>query len=124
MNAGCDLTDRELQVMALLADGRSNAQIAKALGCPTNAVRYRIRSAGCKLGVSGRAGLVAAGFRRGLLRVAVPETEMVQVPTLVWQGLVAAASKASSGNAEQARVLALAVLRQVQAAVVRPVGGP
>lgn len=48
------LTDREVTVLHLLAEGRSNAQIAAAVCLSENTVKYHLRNLFAKLGVSNR----------------------------------------------------------------------
>jgi two-component system, NarL family, nitrate/nitrite response regulator NarL len=61
------LTPREREVLALLADGLGNKQIAARLGITTNTVKTHVELLFEKLGVSSRAEAVATGVRRGLL---------------------------------------------------------
>jgi DNA-binding NarL/FixJ family response regulator len=61
------LSSRERQVLALLADGLGNKQIAARLGISTNTVKTHLEVVFEKLGVSSRAEAVSAGFKRGLL---------------------------------------------------------
>lgn len=53
------LSAREREVAALLAQGRSNADIAKALGCTERTVRAHMESMNRKVGVSNRTALLA-----------------------------------------------------------------
>jgi DNA-binding CsgD family transcriptional regulator len=64
---GTVLTNREREVLALLADGLGNKQIAARLGISTNTVKTHLELLFEKLGVSSRAEAVATGVRRGLL---------------------------------------------------------
>lgn len=64
---GTVLTSREREVLALLADGLANKQIAARLGISTNTVKTHLELLFEKLGVSSRAEAVATGVRRGLL---------------------------------------------------------
>jgi len=48
------LTDRDRELLALLAHGRSTAQIARAMSVSTNTARTRIRRVSSKLAVDGR----------------------------------------------------------------------
>ncbi len=61
------LTNREREILALLADGLGNKQIAARLGISTNTVKTHLELLFEKLGVSSRAEAVATGVRRGLL---------------------------------------------------------
>ena len=48
------LTDREESVLALVAEGRSNAQIGAALGLSENTVKFHLKNVYLKLGVTNR----------------------------------------------------------------------
>jgi two-component system nitrate/nitrite response regulator NarL len=61
------LTVRERQVIRMIADGRSTAQIARRLHLSPTTVKTHLGHAYEKLGVSDRAAAVAASMRRGLL---------------------------------------------------------
>lgn len=61
------LTNRERQILALLADGLGNKQIATRLGISPNTVKTHLELLFEKLGVSSRAEAVATGVKRGLL---------------------------------------------------------
>ena len=65
--AGTVLTSREREILALLADGLGNKQIAARLGISTNTVKTHLELLFEKLEVSSRAEAVATGVRRGLL---------------------------------------------------------
>ena len=60
-------TNREREVLALLADGLGNKQIAARLGISPNTVKTHLELLFERLGVSSRAEAVAVGVRRGLL---------------------------------------------------------
>jgi DNA-binding NarL/FixJ family response regulator len=60
------LTRRELEVLALVARGHSNSEIARLLSVSVNTVRTHVRSLCSKLNVSGRAGLASSGWRMGI----------------------------------------------------------
>ena len=64
---GPGLTNREREILGLLADGLGNKQIASRLGISANTVKTHLELLFEKLGVSSRAEAVAAGVRRGLL---------------------------------------------------------
>jgi len=64
---GAALSNRETEILALLADGLINKQIAARLGISTNTVKTHLELLFDKLGVATRAEAVATGVRRGLL---------------------------------------------------------
>jgi two-component system, NarL family, nitrate/nitrite response regulator NarL len=66
-SVGSNLTPREREILALLADGLANKQIAARLGISKNTVKTHLELVFDKLGVSSRAEAVATGVRRGLL---------------------------------------------------------
>jgi len=61
------LTDREREVLALLADGRSAPEIGRTLYLATSTVKSHLAHLYEKLGVSDRAAAVAEAMRRGLI---------------------------------------------------------
>ena len=63
------LTERELSVLNLLADGLSNPEIAKHLGISRNTVKFHVSSIISKLGAVSRTEAVAVGLKRGLIIV-------------------------------------------------------
>lgn len=65
--AGTTLSNREREILALLADGLVNKQIAARLGISTNTVKTHLELLFDKLGVTTRAEAVATGVKRGLL---------------------------------------------------------
>ena len=62
------LTARELEILAAIASGRTNAQIAADLFLSAKTVMHHSTSIYRKLGVGGRAEAVALAYRTGLLR--------------------------------------------------------
>jgi DNA-binding NarL/FixJ family response regulator len=64
---GAVLSNREREILALLADGLVNKQIAARLGISTNTVKTHLELLFDKLGVTTRAEAVATGVKRGLL---------------------------------------------------------
>ncbi len=64
---GTVLSNREREILALLADGLVNKQIAARLGISTNTVKTHLELLFDKLGVATRAEAVATGVKRGLL---------------------------------------------------------
>ncbi|WP_369196741.1 response regulator transcription factor [Streptomyces djakartensis] len=67
-----DLTTREREVMALAAEGRSNAEIADDLTVSPLTVRTHIHRAMTKLGARDRAQLVVIAYQTGLVRAVPP----------------------------------------------------
>lgn len=63
------LTDREEEVLTLVAEGLSNRQIGERLYISTKTVSVHVSNVLAKLGVSGRAEAVDVAHRRGLLEV-------------------------------------------------------
>ena len=61
------LSNREREILALLADGLVNKQIAARLGISTNTVKTHLELLFDKLSVATRAEAVATGVKRGLL---------------------------------------------------------
>lgn len=61
------LTERELQVLRGMADGKSNAEIGRDLFVSEDTVKTHARRLFRKLGARDRAHAVAAGFRTGLV---------------------------------------------------------
>jgi DNA-binding CsgD family transcriptional regulator len=66
---GRDLTDREREVLRLLADGLSNRQLATRLGISESTVARHVLVVMRKLDAASRAHAVTLGFRVGLLRL-------------------------------------------------------
>jgi len=58
------LSDREEAVLELLAEGRSNAEIARALRMSANTVKFHLRNLYSKLGVTNRTAAAALYHRR------------------------------------------------------------
>jgi DNA-binding CsgD family transcriptional regulator len=61
------LTQREREILSLLADGLGNKQIATRLGISPSTVKTHVEVLFEKLGVTSRAEAVAVAVRRGLL---------------------------------------------------------
>lgn len=61
------LSDRELEVLTLVAAGRTNAQIGRELFVGAATVKTHLQHIFAKLGASDRAAAVAIAYRRGLL---------------------------------------------------------
>jgi DNA-binding NarL/FixJ family response regulator len=61
------LSDRELEVLDLVAEGLSNKLIAQALGISEHTVKTHVASIFAKLGASSRTEAVSQAIRRGLV---------------------------------------------------------
>ena len=64
---GRSLSDRELEVLRLVADGASNRKAASLLFISEASIKTHLQHVYDKLGVRDRAAAVAEGYRRGLL---------------------------------------------------------
>jgi DNA-binding NarL/FixJ family response regulator len=62
-----ELTQRELAVLAMIADGLSHEQIGDRLGIGSETVRTHMKKACVRLGASTRTQAVAAALRQGLI---------------------------------------------------------
>jgi DNA-binding NarL/FixJ family response regulator len=61
------LTERESEVLQLLAHGLANKQIAALLGISEHTVKFHVSSIYNRLGVSNRAEAVRKGIQQGLV---------------------------------------------------------
>ena len=61
------LTPREIEVLELLAEGRSNKSIAQRLGISDQTVKFHVASILAKLGAANRTEAVRLAVRRGLI---------------------------------------------------------
>jgi len=64
-----DLTERERQVVQLLAEGLSNKLIADRLGISDHTAKFHVNGVMMKLGASTRTEAVVEAMRRGLIRL-------------------------------------------------------
>jgi DNA-binding NarL/FixJ family response regulator len=62
-----ELTEREREVLALMAEGKTDRQIARALGIAESTAKNHVGNILGKLNVPNRAGAVAVGFELGLI---------------------------------------------------------
>ena len=67
--ASVDLTQRELQVLQLLAQGASNKAIARRLEITPHTAKFHVASIVAKLGATGRTDAVARAMRLGLVMI-------------------------------------------------------
>ncbi|WP_149205185.1 response regulator [Actinotalea subterranea] len=65
---GLALSDRELEVLQLVADGASNREVARQLFISEASIKTHLQHVYDKLDVRDRAAAVGEGYRRGLLR--------------------------------------------------------
>ena len=63
------LTDRELGILSLVADGKSNKQIAAELHLAVQTVKFHLTSLYRKLNASTRTEAVTRGIRSGLIMI-------------------------------------------------------
>ncbi len=61
------LTEREMEVLSLLVEGLSNAEIAERLVISVATVKFHVRNILSKLGVSSRAEAIALAWQQGIL---------------------------------------------------------
>jgi len=64
---GFDLTPREREVLALMAEGLSNPEIAEQLVIGLSTVKFHVSSILSKLGVTGRAEVIALAWQHDLV---------------------------------------------------------
>ncbi len=63
------LTPREIQVLELLVEGRSNKAIAAELGISDQTVKFHVAAIAGKLGAANRTDAVRRAIRRGIVTV-------------------------------------------------------
>lgn len=61
------LTERQLQVIALVASDRTNKEIAREMGCSEATIKVHIRALHRMLGLHTRTGLAMWAVRNGLV---------------------------------------------------------
>ncbi|GAB3280683.1 regulatory protein, luxR family [Saccharopolyspora kobensis] len=67
-NTPRELSGREVEVLQLVADGRSNKEIGEALNLSALTVKSHLSRIGRKLGTGDRAQMVALAMRAGVIR--------------------------------------------------------
>ena len=68
-DTACDLTPRERDVLALMAEGASNKAIARQLGISVHTAKFHVGSILDKLDATGRTDAVAHAARRGVINL-------------------------------------------------------
>jgi len=68
-DSGCELTPRERDVLALMAEGASNKAIARQLGISVHTAKFHVGSILDKLDATGRTDAVAHAARRGVINL-------------------------------------------------------
>jgi DNA-binding NarL/FixJ family response regulator len=63
------LSEREMEVLGLLAQGLANKQIAGALGITEHTIKFHVSSIYSKMNVTNRAEAVRQGVRQGLIAI-------------------------------------------------------
>jgi DNA-binding CsgD family transcriptional regulator len=63
------LTSREVEVLALLAEGASNKDVAKRLGTSVHTAKFHVGSLPDKLYATGRTDAVAHAARSGVIQL-------------------------------------------------------
>ncbi len=64
-----NLSQRETEILTLVANGQSNAALAKSLGIATSTVKFHLNNIYYKLGVSSRTGAIAVAAKRGIIAI-------------------------------------------------------
>ena len=67
--AAREVSDREREVLQLIARGKANKEIAAALGISEETVKRHASNLFVKMGVADRAQATSEGIRRGLIQL-------------------------------------------------------
>jgi len=65
---GSDMTERELEILALMVEGKSNNEIAEAMFISMSTVKFHVSNILSKLGVSSRTEAVALAIKHNLVK--------------------------------------------------------
>ena len=65
---GSDITDRELEILALMVEGKSNNEIAESIVISMSTVKFHVSNILSKLGVSSRTEAVALALKHNLVK--------------------------------------------------------
>ena len=68
-DSGIDLTEREIQVVSLIAQGRTEREIAEQLSISQSTVHFHAEQSRRKLGARNRAHLAALAVARGIVNI-------------------------------------------------------
>jgi len=66
---GAPLSDREVEIVRLIAKGLTSPQIGAQVALSPNTVKTHTQRIAAKLGVTGRGAIVAAAYEQGVLRL-------------------------------------------------------
>lgn len=78
INESSQLSEREREILRLVATGLANQQIANQLGISVNTVKVHLRNVFAKIGVASRTEATMYAIRMGIVDVAVPPVESVE----------------------------------------------
>jgi DNA-binding CsgD family transcriptional regulator len=71
-----ELTPREREILHLARMGRTNNEIAEALGITRNAVRFHLKDIHSKLETGGQRSLLSRGWAKGLALISAPAAKL------------------------------------------------
>jgi DNA-binding CsgD family transcriptional regulator len=69
------LTRRQVQILEMLAEGASDAEVARALGIAERTLRWHLTNVHERLGTRSRVQMVAEALRRRILPCPCPHTD-------------------------------------------------
>lgn len=75
MNPDAEVSPRELEVIRLVVEGATNAEIAQALGLSVRTAQEHVAAARRKLGARSRTELAVTALRRGLVPLHPEDTD-------------------------------------------------
>jgi len=87
-------TSREMEVLRLLVDGRSNKLIARELDISVGTVKSHVKALFMKLDASSRTEVATIAERRGLLSLRMPSTALDVARAARWSPVLAPAAPA------------------------------
>ena len=76
MASDVELSDREKEILKLVATGVSNKEIAYHLGISPNTVKVHLRNVFTKIGAASRTEAALTAVRMGLVEQAAPDPEI------------------------------------------------